>query len=134
MPGFITKGYIGEKACFPHPGGAFYLNQYFFAEQEVQAVFDNGLHIYRDPGGEVEFSFPGDMHQRVQLVLAQVAVVDIDVAIHFFQVHPKTIGVVVYQVHGQEGLVEPHIFDLDIFDGTVIEALRFLAGEQEKGQ
>lgn len=74
------------------------------------------------------------MHQRVQLVLAQVAVVDIDVTIHFLQVHPKTIWVIVDQVHGQEGLVEPHILDLDIFDGTVIEALRFLAGEQEKGK
>lgn len=74
------------------------------------------------------------MHQRVQLVPAQVTVIDIDITIHFFQVHPKTVGVVVYQVHGQEGLVEPHILDLDIFDRTVIEALRFLAGEQEKGK
>lgn len=70
------------------------------------------------------------MHERVELEFAEIAVIHIHIAIYFFKVNPETVGVVVYQVHGQDRLIEPYIFNFEILHIAVIKSLRRRAGGQ----
>ena len=61
------------------------------------------------------------MHQCVQLEFTEVSIIYVYIAIHFTQVHAKTIGVVIDQVHGKQGLVVAHCFHFEVPEVAVIE-------------
>ena len=48
MPRLIIERHGGKEARFPNAGGAFYVYQHFLAEQHVQAILQQGLHVYLD--------------------------------------------------------------------------------------
>lgn len=131
MPCFIIERNRCEDPRFANPRGAFYIDQYFFAEKEVEPVFQHRLHIHHDPRRQAEFCPAGDVHEGVELEFAEVAVVYIHITIHFLQIHPETVWVVVHQVHCQDGLVKTHGLNPYVFHIAVIESLGFGTGEQE---
>lgn len=132
MAGFIAERDVGENTSFANPGGSFYINQYFFIEQQCKSVLENTFHIHHDSGGEYKLRSALDMHECIQLELAQVVIVYIDITINLPEINTKSVWIVIDQVHGQGRLVESQCFQFYIFDIAVIKSFWFLAGNEDE--
>lgn len=128
---FIGKGHIHKNTWFTYPCGALHPHGDFFIQQDSQGVFKDATHIYLHAGGEDKLRLFGHPHQCIQLVSSKVLVVHIDFAVHFFDIHPKTVGVEVHQIQFDSRLVKSQFINLDIPDIAVFE--RFGSGAGKGG-
>lgn len=85
-------------------------------------------------GGKYEFGPAWNMHECIKLKLTEVAVVYINIAIHFFQVNPKNIWIIIDQVHGKGRPVKSQVFDFEVFQIPVLKPLWFRTRGQYKDQ